>query len=243
MEGHNGVRFGGTTHWTLVVQAADGGTPDGQAALEELCRTYWKPLYSFARRQGLAPVDAEDLTQGFFADFLARGAITRADPSRGHFRSFLLASFRNFHSHQRAGAASLKRGGGQVFVSIEELREAEAQFCQEPAVTGSPDVLYDRKWAGCLLGNALAVVSREYAALGKAALFDELKAMLGGGRSTSGYAEIACRLGTTEGAIKVAAFRLRRRFGDQLRADVAKTLLRPEDVEDELRHLLASVSG
>jgi RNA polymerase sigma-70 factor (ECF subfamily) len=239
---HNGPRAFATTHWTLVVRAAEAGTCEGRAALEELCRMYWKPLYGFARRHGQSPADAEDLTQGFFEDFLARGAIAQADPTRGHFRAFLLASFRNFQSHQRASAGSLKRGGGQTIVSLEELRAAEAQYQEEPASTDSPDVLYDRKWAACLLASALAAVRIEYAALGKEALFESLKAALWGGRGEVGYAEIARRLGSTEGAIKVAVFRLRQRFGEQLRAEVAKTLLRPEDVEDEIRHLLAAVS-
>lgn len=232
-----------TTHWTMVVQAADAGTSEGQVALEELCRTYWPPLYGFARRHGLSPSDAEDLTQGFFEDLLARGALACADASRGHFRTFLLTSFRNFYSHQRARAGTQKRGGGQTIVSLEAMREAESQFSEEPATTQSPDRLYDHKWAMCLLATALAAVQREYAAIGRAAVFEELKAVVWGGSREVDYTEIANRLKSTEGAIKVAVHRLRKRFGEQVRVEVAKTLLSPEHVEEEIRHLLAAVSG
>ncbi|MBK8475818.1 MAG: sigma-70 family RNA polymerase sigma factor [Opitutaceae bacterium] len=232
-----------TTHWTMVVRAADAGTSEGQAALEELCRTYWPPLYGFARRYGIPPADAEDLTQGFFEDLLVRGALACADASRGHFRTFLLTSFRNYQAHQRARAGTQRRGGDQTIVSLDALREAEAQYQEEPATTQSPDRLYDRKWALCLLATALAAVRREYAAIGRAAVFEELRTVVWGGRGQVGYAEIARRLNSTEGAIKVAVHRLRHRFGEQVRVEVAKTLLSPEHVEEEIRHLLAAVSN
>jgi RNA polymerase sigma-70 factor (ECF subfamily) len=228
-----------TTHWSMIVRAGETGTPGGQAALEELCRIYWTPLYWFARRRGLAPADAEDLTQGFLADLLARGAVAQADAARGRFRTFLLASFGNFHSHERARAASLKRGGGCEFVS---LQEAESRLQAEPASTDSPEKVFDRKWAVSLLEQAVAAVGREYAAVGKGPLFNALKTVLWGGHGTASYADIARELGSTEGAIKMAAHRLRRRFRETLRSEVAKTVLDPADVEDEMRHLLAAVS-
>lgn len=223
----------------MIVRAAEAGTPDGRAALEELCRIYWYPLYGFARRRGLTPHDAEDLTQGFLADLLARGAVAQADAARGRFRTFLLASFENFHSHQRARAASLKRGGGCEFVS---LQEAELHFQDEPVSADSPEKMFDRKWAMSLLDQAIAAVRREYAAFGKGPLFDALKAVLWGAHGAVSYAEIAQQLGSTEGAVKMAAHRLRRRFGEALRAEVAKTVLDPATIDDEMRHLLAAVS-
>jgi len=231
-----------TTHWSLVVRAAEARTSEGRAALEELCRTYWQPLYWFARRRGLAPADAEDLTQGFLADLLARGAIAQADASRGRFRSFLLASFENFHSHERAHTATLKRGGGCEFVSLQALQEAESRFQEEPVCNDSPEKVYDRKWAGSLIDQAIATVRREYVAAGKGPLFDTLKMVVWEGRDAGNYVEIARQVGSTEGAIKMAALRLRRRSAEALQDEVAKTVLDPADLEDEMKHLLAVVS-
>jgi len=227
----------------MVVCAADAGTAEGQAALEELCRIYWYPIYSFARRGGLAPHDAEDLTQGFFADLLARGAIARADAARGRFRTFLLASFQNFHSHQRTRAASLKRGGGNEIVSIDAMRDAEGHLSAEPAAAETPQANFDRQWALRLIERSLDVVRREYSAAGKAAVFDELKGVVWGGNNPGRYSEIASRLGIAEGAVKVAVHRLRRSFRNQLRADVARTVMNPVEVDDEIRHLISCVEG
>ena len=231
-----------TTHWSLVVRAADGGTPEGRAALAELCRIYWYPLYGFARRRGLASADAEDLTQGFLADLLAREAVAQADAARGRFRTFLLSSFDHYRSHERARANAAKRGGGGAVVSFDLIHAAEGRFRGEPATTESPEKVYDRKWAMSLIEVSLAVVRREYAVNGKAAWFDELKAALWCGRGEIAYAEIARRLGTTEGAVKVAVHRLRQRFGERFRAEVAKTVVDPGEIDDEIRHLLAAVS-
>ena len=228
-----------TTHWSLIVRAAETGTPAGRAALEELCRIYWYPLYWFARRRGLTPQDAEDLTQGFLADLLARGAVAQADAARGRFRTFLLASFENFHSYQRARASRLKRGGGCEFVS---LQEAESRFQEEPVSADSPEKMFDRTWAISLIEQAIAAVRHEYAAIGKGPLFNALKAVLWGEHGAASYAEIARQLGSTEGAIKVAAHRLRRRFRETLRSEVAKTVMDSADLEDEMRHLLAAAS-
>jgi len=231
-----------TTHWSMIVRAAETGTPEGRAALAELCRIYWHPLYCFARRRGLAPADAEDLTQGFLADLLARGAVAQAKAARGRFRTFLLASFENFHSCQRARACAAKRGGGKTIVSFEAIQAAEGRFHDEAATTESPEKAYDRKWALSLIEQAIATVRREYAAVGKGPLFNALKAVLWGEHGAESYAQIACELGSTEGAIKVAAHRLRRRFRETLRAEVAKTVMDLGDLEDEMRYLLAAAS-
>lgn len=226
----------------MVVRAGDIGTPDGRTALAQLCRLYWYPLYWFARRRGLTPHDAEDLTQGFFADLLERGAIARADATRGRFRTFLLASFQNYQSHQRERAGTLKRGGGHEIVSLEALQTAETRFQGEPADGISPEKLFDQKWAHSLLDAVLELLRREYTAAGKQAWFDELKVVLWGGRGEVRYAEIAVRVGSTEGAIKVAVHRLRQRFRECLRAEVAQTVLDAGDIDDEMRHLLTAVS-
>ena len=231
-----------TTHWSMIVRAAETGTTEGRAALEELCRIYWYPLYWFARRRGLAPADAEDLTQGFLADLLARGAVAQADAARGRFRTFLLTSFENFHSYRREHAQAAKRGGGRAIVSLEAMQAAEGRFGDEPATTESPEKIYDRKWAISLIEMTLAEMRREYAVVDKAAWFDELKAAVWGGRGEIGYAEIARRLGSTEGAVKMAVLRLRKHFGERFRAEVAKTVIDPAETDDEIRHLLAAVS-
>ncbi len=237
-----GSRWFDSTHWTLVLQAGEVDSTEASAALEELCRSYWPPLYSYARYLGLPPADAEDLTQSFFEDLLSRGAIARADAERGRFRTFLLTSFKNHHSRLRTAASRLKRGGGRIIVSLESLKEAELQFQPEPGNGYSPEEWFDRRWALSVLTRALELVRHEYRKRGHTEVFDELKALLWGGDSRIGYAEIAERLGMTEGAIKVAVYRLRRRFGERVRAEVAKTVLKPEDTEEEIRYLLSRVS-
>lgn len=220
------------------MQAAGIGTAESRAALEELCRIYWRPLYAFARRRGLTPPDAEDLTQAFFADLIDRQAIARADATRGRFRTFLLTAFENFRRLERERAGSQRRGGGCLIVSLDAMREAESHLGPEPATTETPEKLYDRHWAQSLLEQALAATRQEYAAMDKAPLYDALRSALWGGRGEVPYAEIARRFDSTEGAIKVAAHRLRRRVGERLRTEVAKTLVQSADVEDELRFLL-----
>lgn len=231
-----------TTDWSMVVRAGATDTPGGRAALEKLCRAYWYPLYWFSRNCGLTQHNAEDLIQAFFEDLLERGAIARADAARGRFRTFLLTALKNFHSNQRARAGSLKRGGGREIVSLDSLRTAETRFQNEPATQVSPEKLFDQKWALSLLDAALGHLRREYLAAGKQVWFDELKVAVWGGRGEVSYAVIAGRLGSTEGAVKVAVHRLRQRFRECLQDEVAQTVLDPADVKDEMRHLFAAVS-
>jgi RNA polymerase sigma-70 factor (ECF subfamily) len=238
----NDRRAFATTHWSMVVRAAQAGTTEGRAALEELCRIYWYPLYWFSRRRGLPRPEAEDLTQGFFADLIERGAIARADAARGRFRTFLLASFQNYQSHQQERAKSLKRGGNREIISLEALQAGEVRFQEEAAPAESPEKVFERQWALSLLDQALATVQREYAAAGKAALFDELKVVLWGDRCDIGYAGIARQLGSTEGAIKMAVHRLRRRFQEEFRAEVAKTVCNIDELGEEMHHLFAALS-
>jgi RNA polymerase sigma factor (sigma-70 family) len=239
----HGNRAFATTHWSLVVQAANGATGDGQAALGELCRIYWYALYDFARRRGHSEEDAKDLTQGFFALLLTDGALARADPARGRFRTFLLAIFDHYRAREFARATRQKRGGGCEVVSLDALDAAETRHQAEPATTDSPEKIFDRKWALSLFEQTMIAVEHEYAAAGRAALCDALKVVLWGGRGEVRYGVIAQQLGMTEGAIKVAVHRLRQRFREQLRCEVTKTLLRPEDAEDELRHLFAALGA
>ena len=230
-----------TTRWSVVLQMRGSPSVDSAKALQELCRAYWYPLYWFVRRRGTAPHDAEDMIQSFFTFLLEKEVFARADRERGRFRTFLLCSLKNFQSNERARQECQKRGGGQKFVSFEELK-AESRYELEPSSDLSPERLYDQKWAASLLERVRDSLRHEYAAAGKAAVFEELRALLWGGRGGMNYDTIAQKLGTTEGAIKVAVHRLRSRFKERLRDEVAETVDTPAAIEDELRHLLAALS-
>ena len=236
-----GGRVFATTRWTVVLQAG-GPTSDGSAqALEHLCRIYWYPLYSFARRSGVPQHDAEDLTQSFFAYLLEKDVIARADRDRGRFRSFLLSSFKNFHANERARRGAFKRGGGRAIVSFDEL-QAENRYQHEPQNDLTPERLFDQKWAASLLDQVMQSLRVEYITLGKGALFDVLRGVIwGGNRQENGYAALAQKAGLTEGTFKVAVHRMRARFKECLRQEVAQTVATPGEVDDELRHLLASL--
>jgi RNA polymerase sigma-70 factor (ECF subfamily) len=221
--------------------AAGGDSTTARGALSKLCSTYWFPIYAFARRQGLSGPDAEDATQGFFAHLLAAEALAAVDRAKGRFRSFLLASMKNFLANERDRARAAKRGGGRQPLSLDAV-EAENRYRMEPADTLSPDRLYDRRWALAVLEQVLADLAAQCAAAGKSELFDALKPAFGGGRTACSYAEIGGRLGMSEGAVKVAVHRLRQRYRDILRITVAQTLASPDEVDDELRHLLAALS-
>ena len=236
-----GARVFATTRWTVVLQAG-GPTSEGSAwALEQLCRTYWYPLYSFARRSGVPPHDAEDLTQAFFAYLLEKDVIARADRERGRFRSFLLTAFKNYHANERARHAAAKRGGGHNLVSFDEL-QAEDRYQHEPKNNLSPEKLYEQKWAASLLEQVMQILRTEYTTLGKGPLFDILRSVIWGGRQEGGYEPLARQAGLTEGAFKVAVHRMRSRFKECLRQEVAQTVATPGEVDDELRHLLSALA-
>lgn len=240
---NRGPRSFATTQWTLVLEAADADRKDRDRALETLCRRYWYPVYRFARSRSRSAQDAEDLTQGFFADFLQRGALARADAKRGRFRTFLLGSFVHFESHQRERAGRLKRGGGHEIVSYEAIREAERRWDIEPACERSPEKSFDRQWALSLLEHVFASLRRDYVAAGREAWFDELRQLVWGGHDAASPSEIGGRLGASAGAVRVAASRLRRRFREELRREVAQTVADTGEVDSEMRHLLASLSA
>jgi RNA polymerase sigma factor (sigma-70 family) len=207
-----------------------------------LCRTYWYPLYTYVRRQGHGAQDAEDLTQEFFARFLAKEYFGRADPALGRFRSFLLACLENFLAEQGRQARRLKRGGGQTVVSWDS-RTAEERYSLEPADLTTPEQVYDRRWALTLLEAVLARLAEEQSATGKRETFDQLKGYLWEEAREVSYAETGARLNMTEGAVKVAVHRLRRRLRHLLREEVAQTVAGGEDVDEELRHLISVIRG
>jgi RNA polymerase sigma-70 factor (ECF subfamily) len=229
-----GARQFVTTHWSVVVRA--GGK--SAAALEKLCQTYWYPLYAYVRRQGHSPEDAQDLTQEFFAKLIAKHYLGDVDRSKGKFRSFLLASLKHFLANEWDKAHAQKRGGGQTIVSL----DAETRYKLEPADNISADKIFERRWALTLLDEVLKRVREEYAADGKTKLFDQLKVTLTGERSTIPYAELGAQLGMSGGAVKVAVHRLRQRYRDALRDEIAETVAGPEEVEEELRQLFAALS-
>ncbi len=226
-----------TTRWSLVVAAGAAEGSGGRAALETLCRDSWFPLYAFARRGGAAPADAADLVQGFFADLLEREGIAAADPERGRFRTFLLAAFRHHASKEREKARAAKRGGGAV-LSL-DFADGESRYLAEPVDDRTPERIYERRWALALLDRVLGDLEADYAG-DRAPLFRTLRPWLAGGDPPS-HAEAAAALGLSEGAVKVALHRLRRRYRDLLRAAIAETVATPEEVEDEIRHLLGAV--
>lgn len=224
-----------TTRWSVVLSAGDPAAPQSRAALETLCETYWYPLYAYARRGGRDADAAQDAVQGFFAHLLEKGALGRADPERGRFRAFLLASFRNHASHEAARGRAAKRGGGRVVLSL----DPEERFRLEPAHAATPERLFDRDWAVAVLDAVMARLRASYREKGKEAWFDALKGCLVGDGSYAGLAE---RLGTADGALRVAVHRLRARYREELRAVIADTLAEGEDPADEMRALFAALA-
>ena len=228
-----------TTLWTVVLHAGRDESARARTALAQLCQGYWYPLYSFVRRRGCSPHDAQDLTQAFFAHLLEKRGLERVDPAQGRFRTFLLAALKNFLANEWDRSHALKRGGGKTIESLDE-ECAESRYQLEPSHDMTPDRHFERQWAMTLLDQVLDALRAEYHAEGKGALFEELKAVLIGQPGV--YADMAARLRRSEGAIKVAVHRLRHRYRALMRAWIAETV-GDGDVEDELRHLLAVLSG
>lgn len=229
-----------TTQWGLVVQASQDESPDGMAALNRLCRIYWYPVYAHVRRQGKSAEDAQDLTQEFFARLLEKQYFKLADPQRGRFRTFLLTSLKRFLINEWNKTNREKRGSGWRILSLDE-EMAESRFAAEPAVDRPPDALYDGGWAGILLDRALAALRAEFEQSGKQDLFDRLKVFVWGERNALSYAAMAEQLNLTEAAVKVAVHRLRQRFGELLRAEIAQTVAGPAEVDEELRYLVSVI--
>jgi DNA-directed RNA polymerase specialized sigma24 family protein len=229
-----------TTRWTLIRAARDHSAPETRAALAALCAAYWYPLYAFVRRQGYDPDQAQDLTQGFFARLLEKDGLALADQARGRFRSFLLAACKHFLSNERDRERALKRGGGRPPVSI-DVAVAEGCYGREPSHTETPERLFQRRWALSLLEHVLQRLRGEYETAGKGGLFGRLKGHLAGGGEA--HAQAAADLGMSEGAIKVAVHRLRHRYRDLLREEIAGTLDDPAAIDDEIRELFAALGS
>ena len=225
-----------TTHWSVVL-AAQGPSPAAEKALEKLCRTYWRPIYGFVRRQGVASEEAKDLTQGFFALLLERRDLETVRKEKGRLRSYLLTSLKHFLTNERNRAMAIKRGEGQRLIPLDEFNERErAGF--EPADTSTAEQIYERRWALALLDQVLIRLGDEYRAAGNVILFERLKALLTGEPDRRSQTQIAAELGMTENAVKQAFHRLRERYRQVLREEVAHTVVAPGDIEDELRHLI-----
>lgn len=239
-----------TTRWTIVMGAAAGEGADPSRAgmaLEELCRLYWRPIYAFVRRQGHSPHDAQDLTQEFFGRLLGDHSLNRVHPDRGRFRSFLLASLKHFLANEWDKARALKRGGGVRIVPLEAGDREDGPGTDvaavEPGTANSPEKAYDRQWAVTLLQRVLERLGAEHQSAGKARLFEHLRETLTADRASVPYAVLATRLGFSEGAVKVAVHRLRARYRELLREEIAETLSDPGQVEEELRELWAALAG
>jgi RNA polymerase sigma-70 factor (ECF subfamily) len=228
-----------TTRWSVVLAAGRAPSPARQAALEDLARAYWYPLYAYARRRGLSSENAADRAQAFFALLLEREDLARADPARGRFRAFLLTSFQHHLADERERERALKRGGGCIPVSI-DAREAERRLVREPADTDTPEAAFERAWVAELLARTFDRLRDEQAKIGREALFDLLRPTLAVEDDAPRFASIARDLAMTENAVKVAAHRLRKRYGELLRDEIASTVHDPGDpnaIADEIRAL------
>jgi RNA polymerase sigma-70 factor (ECF subfamily) len=230
-----------TTHWSVVLSAGRNDTTRARAALARLCETYWFPLYAYVRRRGHSPHDGQDLTQEFFTRLLERQAIAGADPERGRFRSFLLTALNHFLINEWAAARTQKRGGGAPLLSL-DLAAAEARLDLEPADHATPDKAFEKQWAVTLLNQVLNQLEAEYRRAGKVELFTALQKTLAGRRESQPYAELAVRLHLSEGAIKVAVHRLRRRYRHLIRAEIAHTLDPSADIDEEMRCLFRALA-
>jgi RNA polymerase sigma factor (sigma-70 family) len=234
-----------TTHWSMVLAAGGDRSGASAEALAELCTEYWYPLYAYVRRRGYDPDDARDLTQAFFLKLLQNDDLTRADPARGRFRTFLQTALKHFLASEWRRATAQKRGGDTEILEL-DFRTAEELYRIEPASNPnadySPETLYARRWALGLLDSALEELRAEYDRAGKVELFEALKGAVGGEAGTLPYVQLAQELGQSEGALRTATSRLRRRFRDRIRSRVAQTVARDEDVDDEIRHLFAALA-
>jgi DNA-directed RNA polymerase specialized sigma24 family protein len=231
-----------TTHWNIVLAARDGSGTTARDALEVLCQKYWFPLYAYVRRQGHGPHDAEDLTQGFFAHLLSRDFLGHVTQDKGRFRSFLLACLNHFLTDEREKDRAEKRGGRQPCCSL-DVSAAEARYGLERCDSRAPNTIYERQWALTMLNRVLDALQAEFTAADKARMFDRLEPFLLGDKSGETYAESALILGTTEGAIKMTVHRMRQRYRELFREEIAQTVAAPEEVEEEMRYLFGVICG
>ncbi len=228
-----------TTHWSIVLSAQRQDEARSAAALEQLCRAYWYPLYAYARRTGQSPADAEDLTQGFFLRLLEKDFLKAAAQDKGRFRTFLLVALKRYMANEWDRRHAQKRGAFATVLSIDQ-QDAESRLRAEPFHTIQPDALYDRQWAVTLLQRAMKQLKEEYIASGRAKLFDYLQDCLVGEAAALPYTAIAARLDLTEAAVKMAVHRLRARYREILRSEIAQTVSSARELEEELAALFAA---
>ena len=226
-----------TTHWSVVLATRDTEPDRARQALEQLCGTYWYPVYACVRRHGKNHDDAEDLTQGFFERLLSREAFQHLEPTKGRVRAFLRVALERYLQETHQGHHRQKRAGGKYHIHLDGL-SCEARYRYEPVEHCTPEQLFERRWAVTLLDNALQRLKSETTAAGNATLFDQLKSAMMGDRSGRSYDEIGQSLGMSAGAVRLAVLRLRRRFARLCREEVAHTVDDPAEIEDELNHLL-----
>ncbi len=232
-----------TTHWSVVLRAGDVAAPESAQALETLCRHYWYPLYVFVRRRGHDPEMARDLTQEFFARFLEAGSLRDAHADKGRFRTFLLASMKNFLAKEWRDANRLKRGGGQEILAWDQF-DPEERYRLEPASDeADPDALFDRRWAQTLVTRVLERLRDEMEREQLGDRFAALKPFLQGDTSGGSYAEVAAKLQLSEPAVKSAIHRLRRRYAEMIREEIAQTVASEAEVNDEVRHLISALAA
>ncbi len=225
-----------TTKWSIVLAAAGNETSDSRDALENLCQTYWFPLYAFVRKQGRDANESADMTQAFFASLLERNDLKNVRPDKGKFRSFLLASMKHFLINQFDRQQAVKRGGSKIIVSI-DATAAENRYRLEPFHELTPETIFEKQWALAILDRVKALLADEYASRGSGKRFSKLQIFLAGKTDESSIVRAAEELGMTEVAVKVAVHRMRSRFRDLLRAEIAGTVDAPEEVDAEIRHL------
>lgn len=233
---HNSPRTFPVTQWTAVLAAGGRPSPESAAALERLCRLYWYPLYAFVRHRGYSPPDAQDLTQEFFARLLERKWLARADQAKGRFRTFLLHALERFLANEWDKVRALKRGGGQKPVPL-QFETGETRYSAEPADLRTPEQVFERRWAVALLGEVIQRLEAECQQEGNAELFTSLQHCLVGEREKLPYPQLAAQLSESEGAVRVAVHRLRQRYRDLLRAEIAHTVASADEVDAEMHHL------
>ena len=237
-ESRGGIAFT-TTHWSVVLEA-QGESPEAQDALEKLCRVYWRPIYSFIRRQGTRTEDAEDLTQGFFALLLERKDLNTVRKEKGRLRSYLLTSVTNFLADEARRAMAMKRGKGQRLIPLDDIRERE-RVDDERSDRSTADQIYERRWAFTVLEQVMARLRDEYRSAGNVRFFEQMKKMLMDEPDRPSQAQVATEFEMTENAVKQAFYRFRQRYQTLLREEIAHTVATPSDIEDELRYLIAVV--
>jgi RNA polymerase sigma factor (sigma-70 family) len=229
------------TRWSVVLHAAQSGSPDSEKALANLCEAYWYPLYAYLRHQGHSPEQAEDLTQEFLARLVHKHYLDGLTQEGGKFRSFLLTALKRFLANERDREQAKKRGGGKVMIPMDA--NAEARYRRELIDQATPEALFERQWAFTVMDRVLARIQDEYTRLGKGKLFDLLQDCLPGADGQSSYAQAGAALQLKESSVRMAALRLRRRYGQLLREEIAQTVASPKEIEEEIRHLITVARG